>query len=333
MKKKLIALVLCTTICMGGVSSPAQAKKVSNKISLKKSKVTLTVGKTCKLKLKSASKKKVKKIVKWKSSNKKIATVTANGKVKAKKAGTAKITLTAKLKSGKKVKTVCKVTVKKKKNATPTKVPTVNDNSVATPSPLPLDPPATTVTKPAIVTEIKEARMIDETFELEELQSDISLPNVNFNEKVSNRCFASYSALQDYISNLQKMVELVETEGFSVKNLNLLIEILQHYDETYFEKNSLCIGSISSARGYDYALDKVTLTVSGDSSALTCYVEQKSNLKEDEAVTCDMIEILCIVELPSDGLSDSTTVDIESYLIDKPTNIEDSVIDGIQVSD
>lgn len=115
MNKRMIALILCATICIGGVSSPAQAKKTTNKISFTKSKVTLKVGKTCKLTLKKASKKKVKKIIKWKSSNKKVATVTAKGKVKAKKAGKANITLIAKLKSGKKVKAVCKVVVSKKK--------------------------------------------------------------------------------------------------------------------------------------------------------------------------------------------------------------------------
>lgn len=71
--------------------------------SLSKKSVTITKGKTYKLKLKKATAKKVK----WSSSKKSVATVSKSGTVKAKKAG--KATITAKYK-GKKYK--CKVTVK-----------------------------------------------------------------------------------------------------------------------------------------------------------------------------------------------------------------------------
>lgn len=74
----------------------------AGKMKLNKKKVTISVGKTYKLKVKNKGKKKVT----WKSSKKSVASVTKKGKIKAKKTG--KATITAKV--GKK-KFKCKVTV------------------------------------------------------------------------------------------------------------------------------------------------------------------------------------------------------------------------------
>lgn len=74
-------------------------------IKLNKTKLTLTVGETASLKLKSAKASKVK----WSSKNKKIATVSQKGLVKGKKKGTAKIIAKYKKKTYK-----CTVTVKAK---------------------------------------------------------------------------------------------------------------------------------------------------------------------------------------------------------------------------
>ena len=78
----------------------------TTKIKLSKSKVTLKVGKTYRLKafVDAGSVDKIS----FKSSNKKVATVSSKGLIKAKKAGSALITVT----SGNKKKT-CKVVVKK----------------------------------------------------------------------------------------------------------------------------------------------------------------------------------------------------------------------------
>lgn len=101
--KKIGCLVLVfalMSVLAGQV--PLQAKK---KAKLSKTKLTLYVGKTAKLKVKNNKKK-----VKWSSSKKSVATVSKKGKVTAKKKG--KATITAKI--GKK-KLKCKVTVKKPK--------------------------------------------------------------------------------------------------------------------------------------------------------------------------------------------------------------------------
>lgn len=88
---------------------PATQVNAATKPKLSKTKITMTVGQSKKLKVKGISKKRAKRI-KWKSSKKKVVTVTKTGKIKARKAG--KATITAKV--GKK-KLKCKVTVKKKR--------------------------------------------------------------------------------------------------------------------------------------------------------------------------------------------------------------------------
>lgn len=98
---KIMALLLglslgVSGVAMGGTESSAKMK-------LNKTKYTLRVGKTLKLKVKGTKKK-----AKWSSSKKKVATVSKKGVVKAKNAG--KATITAKV--GKK-KLQCKITVKK----------------------------------------------------------------------------------------------------------------------------------------------------------------------------------------------------------------------------
>ena len=102
MKKVSIRSLLIVFVLILCFSTPANAAKIK----LNKKSLTLTVGKTYKLKVKGTKKK-----VKWSSSNKKVATVSKKGKVKAKKAGKAIISV----KAGKK-KLSCKIIVKKKKS-------------------------------------------------------------------------------------------------------------------------------------------------------------------------------------------------------------------------
>ena len=93
-------------------------------VKLSKTKVTLSVGESVKLKVTGTKKK-----VKWSSSNKKVATVSKAGKVTGKKAG--KATITAKV-NGKKLK----CTIKVQKASTSAKKPDTSPNAdpTATPS-------------------------------------------------------------------------------------------------------------------------------------------------------------------------------------------------------
>lgn len=112
LKKWYVLLLTALLLGMLGVPGNIQAKSVK-KVKLNKTSVSLTVGKTTKLKLKRAPKGKK---VTWSSNRKKVASVTKKGKVTAKKAGRAKITA----KQGKKIYT-CMVTVKNKRAAAKTK--------------------------------------------------------------------------------------------------------------------------------------------------------------------------------------------------------------------
>ena len=107
------AAVLVLTFTMAAAMVPQLAEAAKKKVKLDKKTVTVTVGKTVKLKLKNNKKK-----VKWTViPGKKNVTLSKKGKtgvtIKGKKAGKAKV----QAKVGKK-KYVCKVTVKNPKNKT-----------------------------------------------------------------------------------------------------------------------------------------------------------------------------------------------------------------------
>lgn len=118
--KRIISTVLALSLV---VSMPVSASAAKKQPKLNKTKLTLKVGKSTKLKVKNTKKK-----VKWSSSKKKVATV-KNGKVTAKKVG--KTTITAKV--GKK-KLKCKVTVTKN---TSTNKSNTNSNAKPTSTPAP----------------------------------------------------------------------------------------------------------------------------------------------------------------------------------------------------
>lgn len=108
-KLKNIIAIFMVVLMVSTVVTPIVVQASTK---LNKTKITLNVNKTYKLKVTGT-----KKNVKWYSSNKKIATVNSKGKVKAIKPG--KTTIYAKI--GKN-KLSCKVTVKKKQKKDPKNV-------------------------------------------------------------------------------------------------------------------------------------------------------------------------------------------------------------------
>ena len=149
--KKAIGVLLVLTLVFGQFfSSTPELLAKSTKIALNKKKVTLTVGKTVKLKLLNAKKK-----VKWSSNKKSVATVSSKGLVKAKKPGNAKITA----KCNKK-KYTCKVYIKKKTKkptdttSTPKETQVPNVTATAEPTVKPAETPVPTVKPTPDVTNI-----------------------------------------------------------------------------------------------------------------------------------------------------------------------------------
>ena len=124
-------------------------KKVSKKIkkiTVKKSKVTVYVGKTSKISTTVTPKKVTIKKLAYKTSNKKVATVTAKGVIKGVKAGTAKITVAAV--DGSNKKATVAVTVKKKA-AKPSTAPTTEPSTAPSIAPT-TEPSAEPSTAPSI---------------------------------------------------------------------------------------------------------------------------------------------------------------------------------------
>lgn len=89
MKKTVMTLVVISMLLSGlaGNGLAAGAKKKAKKVRLNKTKVTLSVGKTTRLRVKGAKKQKIK----WSSTDKRVAYVSRKGLVRGRKAGKAKI--------------------------------------------------------------------------------------------------------------------------------------------------------------------------------------------------------------------------------------------------
>ena len=155
---KKAGTVKITVTGIKGVSKGAKqvitvyvAKSKVKSVSLNKKNVSLTVGKTYKLKatVKPAT---ASKAVVYKSSKPSVATVSSTGKITAKKAGTAKITVTTV--DGQK-KAVCTVKVRKAATATPvpTETATVAPTATVTPAPTATVTPVPTETAAPVPTE------------------------------------------------------------------------------------------------------------------------------------------------------------------------------------
>lgn len=121
---KIRRLTIILAVAMLLSAFPRQSILAASTPKLNKTSITLYVGKSVKLTVKKAKRKKVK----WSSSSKSVATVSQKGKVTAKKKGSAKIYATI----GKK-KLTCNVTVIEKNSPTP--VPTNDPEPTITPEP------------------------------------------------------------------------------------------------------------------------------------------------------------------------------------------------------
>lgn len=111
MKKRTQIISIIAVLVMLTIVSPHYVSAAKKSITLNKTKVTLSVGKTATLKVKKVSGLKSKAVT-FKSNKSKVASVNSKGKITAKKKGTAIITVTSK--ANRKVKTTVKVTVNPK---------------------------------------------------------------------------------------------------------------------------------------------------------------------------------------------------------------------------
>ena len=165
----LLTLVLTLSMANGLVFNVSAASPKLNK-----KKVTITVGKTVKLKVK---KNKAKKKVKWKSANKKIVKVTKKGKIKGIKPG--KTVVTAKV--GKK-KLKCKVKVVAKKQTTkPTVKPTV---PATTKAPVQTTQAPVTTKAPVQTTKVETTKAPVQTTQVETTKAPVQTTQAPVTTKV-----------------------------------------------------------------------------------------------------------------------------------------------------
>lgn len=110
--RKRISLLIAVFFLLGTVLFPSEnyAATKAKKITLNAATMTMYVGETYTLKVKSVHPSRASKAVYWKTSNNKIATISSKGKITAKKAGT--VTITAVSKYNKSAKKSCTVTIK-----------------------------------------------------------------------------------------------------------------------------------------------------------------------------------------------------------------------------
>ena len=124
------AMAVGLAIALSISSLPANVHAAA-KMKLNKKQLTMTVGKSQKLKVTAPKKAKVA----WKSSKKKVVSVNAKGTIKARKVGKAKITATVKQRGKKTKKLVCRVTVTPKKINASTKTANPSAQTTVNPSP------------------------------------------------------------------------------------------------------------------------------------------------------------------------------------------------------
>ena len=225
--KKILALIFIIVLSISMI--PTTNISAAKKTKLNKTKATIYVGKTVRLKLKNTKKK-----VKWSSSNKKIATVSKKGKVKGKKAG--KVTITAK--AGKK-KYKCKVTVKKKTTPKPTTKPTEQlttkpmEETTTKSSEQPTTPEATTpstkIEEPSLNPQISQnVETIKKVIEIQQEQGTVD-------EEILNEINATNESEANKISEDFNIEDAVQAITNDTTQYNKYIDYHGgFYDEEYY---------------------------------------------------------------------------------------------------
>ena len=210
MKRKLSCIVLSTALVVSLVAGAGgEDAMAAKKAKLATKKITLTQGKTKKIKVKN--KKKGCRYT-FTSNKKKVATVTKKGKVKAVAAGTAKITVKEVSKKDKKRKIgVVKVLVKKNSQTTVTPQTSTNPQTSTTPggANVTATPKAPTVSATPKVSEAPTAPTVSATPKVSEAPTVSATPSTKPQEsKEPTKGTKSVSVYLDEIKEANKIAEV-----------------------------------------------------------------------------------------------------------------------------
>ena len=248
---KKAGTVKITVTGIKGVSKGAKqvitvyvAKSKVKSVSLNKKNVSLTVGKTYKLKatVKPAT---ASKAVVYKSSKPSVATVSSTGKITAKKAGTAKITVTTV--DGQK-KAVCTVKVTKAATATPvpTETATVAPTATVTPAPTATVTPAPTATVTPVPTEPTVPTATPTTTPVPEATKEVALVETDAEYTYTLKADADEYVIEDATTGRSVVATKAEIEADRQTAVAELAE-KELTNEVIFEKlNNLDVNDLSA---------------------------------------------------------------------------------------
>lgn len=283
MRKKLTRLVaVITSIALLSSGAQVSAKK-SLPVSFKKSTISLKIGSSKKLSFTKKSKKKIIKIIKWKSANKKIAKVTSKGKVTGIKAGKTNISAVVKLKTGKKYTLKCKVKV-----AAADATPLVQ----VSPAPTSAVVPTSVPTSSGIVAS-PEAPKTDVTItgSMKNYLLEYYI-TTNANAIIKNK-----SDLDTYIKNT--FVEVSSNTAVQLKRL------FADYNDEYFSQKALVIGVYGFGRGYEQSMGDIVIPADS-SNQLKVTINMEYVVPTGQVVTDDIVTYLSIIEVEQTAISGVT---------------------------
>ena len=248
---KKAGTVKITVTGIKGVSKGAKqvitvyvAKSKVKSVSLNKKNVSLTVGKTYKLKA-TVKPAKASKAVVYKSSKPSVATVSSTGKITAKKAGTAKITVTTV--DGQK-KAVCTVKVRKAATATPvpTETATVAPTATVTPAPTATVTPAPTATVTPVPTEPTVPTATPTTTPVPEATKEVALVETEAEYTYTLKADADEYVIEDATTGRSVVATKAEIEADRQTAVAELAE-KELTNEVIFEKlNNLDVNDLSA---------------------------------------------------------------------------------------
>jgi hypothetical protein len=363
-RKMTKALALALTVALTATMTPsANVEAAKKKARLNKTKATLFVGDTIKLKVKN-----VKGKVKWKSSNEKVAKVSKKGAVKAIKSG--KATITAKV-GNKKFK--CKVKVKNKKPITSpemtvaatTVAPTVATTTVATTvaaTTVAATTVAATTVAPTVATTTAAATTVAPT-EKESAVSEtesIDVTTENENQEETSTVVESSTEVQTTVAESSAEVQTTVAESITEEQTTVAesiieeqttvdgsenknredVELLKSIIKEQKDKGAKVSGNLNSEQyswSKDGRLKAIYWTEYGlgikESLDIHPSGSQFEELEDILIQNCD-IESLDIYDLPELRLLDvRDNYNLESLRVDDQYKLEDLYVDNTKISD
>ncbi len=300
MKKKITRIVAVVTSMALLASGTQVSAKKSLPLSFKRATISIKEGSSKKLTFSKKTKKKIKKIVKWKSADKKIAKVNSKGKVRGIKEGKTNISAVVKLKNGKKYTVTCKVKVVA--DIAPTNQVSPVPTATIVPTGIPTSSAVTVNTEAPVSAE--KPNNTELPVNSESPKSDVSITGKlesylleDYLDDDINAIIRSKSELDAYIQNTLADVAAVTLEEIE--------KAFTDYNEEYFTKKALVVGVHGFGRGYEESIGKMFIPGT-EWNKLMITINMEYVVPSDQMVTDDIVTYLSIIEVEQTTISGVT---------------------------